>query len=322
MSAVPAGELPHGLLTAARQHRAGTDLPGRVDGETWLRALPRLVDEALDRWSLRVDRGEPLRHGLTALVVPVTRPRGDPGVLKIGWPHEESDTEHLALRAWHGRGAVQLLAADPPSGALLLERLDAGRDLTIGSVQGTSEALGGLLSRLDRPAPPWAPPLSGQLVRIRDQAQRAATDAALAHRFPRRLLQQAASLAADLAGEEGLDARLVHTDMHQANVLWRAQPGEWAAIDPKTVAGDPHWAVAPAMWNRWDDALAAADLRSHLTSRLELVCGAGGLDPDRARAMTIVRLADNALWSVRHGRDDVADEITRSVAIIKAMQRG
>ena len=122
--------------------------------------------------------------------------------------------------------------------------------------------------------------------------------------------------------EDGLDARLVHADLHQANVLWRPEPGEWAAIDPKTVAGDPHWAVAPAIWNRWADALAAADLRAHLSWRLELVCGAAGLEADRARAMTIVRVADNAMWSVRHGREDVADEITRSVAIIKAMQRG
>lgn len=252
----------------------------------------------------------------------MTRPRGDPGVLKVGWPHEESDTEHLALRAWDGRGAVQLLAADPASGTLLLERLEAGRDLTTGSMLDASEALGRLLSRLDRPAPPWAPRLPVQLARIRDRLCEASADASVARRFPRRMLQQAASLATDLAQEDGLDTRLVHTDLHHANVLWRPEPGEWAAIDPKTVAGDPHWAVAPAIWNRWADALAASDLRSHLTFRLELVCDAADLDADRARAMTIVRVADNALWSVGQARADVGDEITRSVSIIKAMQRG
>lgn len=322
MTALAGSDLPPDFVATVSRHAPEGEGPARVDGATWLRTVPRLVDEALDRWRLSLDRAEPLRSGFTALVVPVTRPQGDPGVLKVGWPHPESDTEHLALRAWGGRGAVRLLAADPPSGTLLLERLDAACDLTTGSVRESSEALGDLLATLDRPATPWAETLSGQLRRIAGRLAAAAGDAAVAHRFPRRMLQQAASLGADLLAEEGLDERLVHTDLHQANALWRPDPGEWAAIDPKTVAGDPHWAVAPALWNRWSDALAAPDLRSHLLSRLELVCGAAGLDADRARVMTIVRVADNALWATTHGRDDVVDEVTRSVAVIKAMQRG
>ncbi len=322
MTAVQRSDLPPRFVADVSQHRAGTDRPDRVDGEVWLRSVPALVEEALERWRLSVDRGVPLRSGFTALVVPVTRPQGDPGVLKVGWPHEESDTEHLALRAWRGRGAVELLAADPASGTLLLERLDADRDLTTGSMLDTCEALGEVLARLDRPAAPWAPRLSELLSRVGAHLSEASRDAVLAHRFPRRLLQQAASLAADLGAEDGLDDRLVHSDLHQGNVLRRPVPGEWVAIDPKTVAGDPHWAVAPSLWNRWDDALAAPDLRTHLAFRLELVCGAAGLDPDRARAMTIVRVADNALWSVREGRTGDTAEITRSVAIAKAVQRG
>lgn len=322
MTALVPADLPAGFVATVTQHRADPARPGDVDGSTWLRSLPRLVAEALDRWNLSLDTRLPLRTGFTALVVPVTRPRGDPGVLKVGWPHEESDTEHLALRAWRGRGAVALLAADPASGTLLLERLEADRDLTSGDALGTAGQLGRVLSRLDRPAPPWAPPLSSQLARISARLADASADAAVAHRFPRRLLQQAASLASGLLGEDDLDARLVHTDLHHANVLWRPDPGEWVAIDPKTVAGDPHWAVAPALWNRWADALAAPDLRSHLATRVGLVCDAAGLDADRARAMTIVRVADNALWSLRHGREDLAEEVTRSVAILKAVQPG
>lgn len=322
MTALPAGQLPAAFVTTVAQHRADPARPADVDGNAWLRTLPGLLDEALDRWDLRVDESARLRWGFTALVVPVIRPKGDPGVLKLTWPHEEADTEHLALRTWRGRGAVRLLAADPASGTLLLERLDADRDLTRGGVPDTSEALGRLLSELDRAAPPWAPALSAQLSGVADRLTAAARAPEVARRFPRRMLQQAASLASALRDEHALDARLVHTDLHHANVLWRPDPGEWAAIDPKTVAGDPHWAVAPAIWNRWSDALAAPDLRSHLTFRVGLICGAAGLDADRARAMTIVRVADNALWSLRHGRDDLAEEITRSVAIIKAMQPG
>lgn len=300
----------------------GRPAPYRPTGAEWLERLPGLVAAGLERWNLRVDGAGPVRWGYTALVVPVLRPQGDPGVLKVGWPHPEADTEHLALRAWKGVGAVRLLAAEPADTTLLLERLDASRDLTSGSIVDTSEELGALLRRLDRPATPWAPPLSGELDRLLGDLQDALGDPDLAHRFPRRLLQQARSLATDLRAEEDLDARLVHIDLHQMNVLRRPDPGEWVAIDPKVVAGDPHWAVAPALWNRWAEALAAHDLATHLLLRLDLICDAAGLDRDRARAQVILRLTQNALWAIHENRTDGADDITTAIAIIKAMQRG
>lgn len=329
--ALSPGELPADFVRTVQTHTpdpepaapGGDDRPPhRPDGATWLAGLPGVVERALERWRLRRDTAEPLRWGFTALVVPVRRPQGDRGVLKATWPHPEADVEHLALRAWKGRGAVRLLAAEPADATLLLERLDPTRDLTTGTVAGTSEALGTVLAGLDRPAPPWAPRLSDRLRALHGTISAAAADPVAAHRFPRRMVQHAAALARDLLGEDGLDARLVHTDLHQANVLWRPDPGEWAAIDPKVLAGDPHWAVAPSLWNRWHDALAAPDLASHLLLRLDVVCDAAGLDRDRARAMTILRLTDNALWAVREGRDEAGAEVTRAVAVIKAMQRG
>lgn len=297
----------------------------RVDGDSWLDALPHLVEAALDRWQLRRDEDVPLRAGYTALVVPVRRPRGDAGVLKVGWPHTEADTEHLALRAWRKQGAVELLAADPASATLLLERLDADRDLTEGSGLGTTEALGTVLRALDRPAPPWAPPLSAHLAHVGDGLARFGADRRSGRHFPRRMVQQARALVGDLLAEPAdgdLDARLVHTDLHQANVLWRPDPGGWVAIDPKVLAGDPHWAVAPALWNRWDDVTAAHDARAHLQLRLGILCEAAGLDEDRARAMTIVRLVHLAVSSVREVPAEAEEWATRAVTIVKAMQPG
>ena len=67
--------------------------------------LPRMVRELHDEWELVAD-GPPM-HGYTALVLPVTASTG-PAVLKVGFPHPESEHEHLALRHWNGRGAVRL----------------------------------------------------------------------------------------------------------------------------------------------------------------------------------------------------------------------
>lgn len=321
MTAGPLGELPDAFVDAIAQHRPAPDRPHDPDGPRWLQRLPALASEALERWDLRVDPGQPLRWGFTALVVPVLGPSQEQGALKLTWPHAEADTEHLALRAWGGHGAVRLRAADPSRHTWLLERLDAEPDLRTVPVLEGAAVIGSVLTRLDRPAPPWAPAWEPMLARLQGEAERAAADPAVAHRFPRRFLAQAASLAADLRGEPD-SGRLVHTDLHQMNVLWRPDPGEWVAIDPKIIAGDPHWAVAPALWNRWDEALAAPDLASHLQGRLAALTEAAGLDHDRARAMVVLRLVQNALWSIREPRPESAAEITRAVAIVKAMQQG
>ena len=83
--------------------------------------LPAHVADLLGEWELTPD-GEPI-PGRTATVLAVRTSSGRPAALKVGRPHEAAEHEHLALQHWHGRGAVQLLRADPRRAALLLERL-------------------------------------------------------------------------------------------------------------------------------------------------------------------------------------------------------
>ena len=71
----------------------------------WVDHLPRIVDQALRQWAIRPDG--PPTHGHCSLVVPVRTEDGTAAVLKIGFPDEESEHEHLALRRWGGHGAVR-----------------------------------------------------------------------------------------------------------------------------------------------------------------------------------------------------------------------
>jgi streptomycin 6-kinase len=108
----------------------------------------------------------------------------------------------------------------------------------------------------------------------------------------------------------------VHTDLHYANVL-AGQRQPWLAIDPKPLAAEPAYAVAPALWNRWEEAVASSDVRGALRRRLSVVCDHGGIEEDRARAWTIVREVQNALWA-GSGREAAA-RVTVAVTILKAM---
>ena len=285
--------------------------------EAWLADLPRLAADLLDAWQLTPD-GAPT-HGECALVLPVRTDTGRPGVLKVTWPHWEADTEHVALQRWHGHGAVELLRADPHRYALLLERLQA-RDLTSVPVDESCTVIARLYRALHVPATPQLRLLSACVTGWTDRLAALPRSAPV----PRRLVEQAVAIGRAFAAEPATDGTLIHTDLHPFNVL-AADRAPWLAIDPKPLSGDPHYEVAPLLWNRWSEAVATGDLRGALRRRLDLVCDAAGLDRDRARDWTILRVVDNALWAIEEAAEAGADppdrtRLTTSVTIAKAVQ--
>lgn len=275
----------------------------RVSGDAWLAALPRLLDDALVRWELSVD-GEP-RHGLRALLLPVRRTDGTPADLKVGWPHEQSAHEHLALRAWNGQGAVRLLAAHPASTTMLLPRLSP-RDLHVEPIDGACTIVGELLGLLTRPALPQLDRLSGLAQRFLQTPS---------HRgLPRRFTDQAHALARDLMSNE-LDAHLLHTNLHYGTVVADPSGHGWHAIDPQPLAGEPAYEVWPALHNRWSEI--EGDAKWAVGCRLHWICEAAGIDEERARAWAIVRTVSAAAQEA-----DTGGDITRWITVLKALQPG
>lgn len=281
----------------------------------WVRALPRLVDDVLAEWALTPD-GEPT-HGWTALVLPV-RTRDDlPAVLKLvcpGMPDgDEEEHEALALQRLGGNGAVRLLQADPHRRLLLLERLHR-RDLTDLWDIEACEIVGGLYPRIHVPAPAQLRTLTSYVGRWTDRLAALPRDAPVPHR----LVEQAVSLGRDFVADPASDDTMIHGDLHYENVL-AADREPWLVIDPKPVSGDPHYEVAPLLWNRFDEL--AGDVRGGVRRRFHAVIDAAGLDEDRARDWVVVRMLHNALWELEDHRDAPnADYLTTCVAIAKAVQ--
>ena len=273
----------------------GRTAEGGPDGTAWLATVPRLVEECVDLWQLELD-GDPsaTRHGECAIVLPCRR-EGEPAVLKVTWPHPEARYEHLALRTWDGTGAVRLLAADPGRWAMVLERLHGDTTLETVPILDACEVIGGLFRRLDAPPMARVANLPDACARWQELCR------AGSPQVPRRMTQQAASLLADLA--PGSRADLVHQDLHFANVL-AGDREPWLAIDPKPINARWEFAVAPVLWNRWEEALRATSVRSHLRTRLGVLCEVADLDEDLARHWSFVRLVLNALGEWLSGAPD------------------
>lgn len=286
---------------------------------SWLDGLPILHRDVVEEWQLTPD-GDPM-SGYCSVVVPVLAPDGGPAVLKLGLLDEESEHEHLALRAWGGDGAVTLLRADPRRGALLLERLGPASLTSIGAVEAC-EVVAERYPRLHRPALPQLRTVTSYVDRWLAALGTMPVDAPL----PRRLVEQALSLGRALVAETPAAPVIVHGDLHYDNVL-AGEREPWLVIDPKPMAGDPHYEPAPLLWNRWEEMLAGTDLRAAIRRRFHTVVDAAGLDEERARDWVVVRMVLNAHWTIedaqRAGRRPDAEDrdwITRCVAIAKAVQ--
>ena len=303
--------LPDGVLGMARRGPAWAD---------WVDRLPGLVGGLLQEWQLQVD-GTPM-HGYVALVVPVRTPGGRPAVLKVGFPDEETEHEHLALRHWAGRGTVQLLRADPHRGALLLERLHQERLDDLWDLEAC-EVVAGLYGRLHVPAVPQLRPLTAYVERWAEQLAALPRNAPL----PRRLVEQAIGLSRDFVSDPASDGTMIHGDLHYDNVL-AGDREPWLVIDPQPKSGDPHYEPAPMLWNRFEELAAAPggqSLRDGIRARFHRLVDHGGLDEDRARDWVVVRMLNNACWRLQDepgNRRLVSTEswLTACIAIAKAVQ--
>jgi streptomycin 6-kinase len=297
----PVIELPAGVRAMAARG---------PEWQTWVEGLPKLVASQLDEWNLTVDGAA--THGFCSIVLPVRTVDAVPAVLKVGFPDTESEHEHLALRRWAGNGAVRLLSAEPHRRAMLLERLQTRNLNELWDVEAC-EVVASMYSRIHVPALP-------QLRRLTDLVERWTTDLDALPRnapIPRRLVEQAIALGRDLSADPASTGTLIHTDLHYENVL-AAEREPWLAIDPKPVNGDPHYEIAPMLWNRWDEL--AGDTRDGVRRRFYALVDAAGLSDDRARAWVVVRMIHNAMWELTDGTEPDRAELTRCVAIAKAVQ--
>jgi streptomycin 6-kinase len=242
----------------------------------WLESVPDLVAECVEEWELVL--GHPYEPGAAGYAVRTELRDGRPAVLKLIYPHRESEHEADALALWDGDGAVQLLARDDERSAMLLERCEPGTTLAAAGPEVALDVLIALLPRL------WVETVE-PFHTLEDEATwwigfLPEQWECSGRKVDRRLVDAAVDALSALSGSQGQQV-LLNQDLHGDNVL-AAGREPWLAIDPKPLIGEREFAVAPIvrsfeLGHSKRDALYRLD---RLTSDL-------GLDRDRARGWTI-----------------------------------
>jgi streptomycin 6-kinase len=257
----------------------------------WLRTVPDLATDCCKEWGLRL--GEPYEAGAVGYTVRAELPDGTPAVLKLSWPHRESEHEADALRVWDGDGAVRLLASDPERDALLLERCEPGTKLYEAGADTALDVLVGLLPRLWKPAGEPFHTLVDEAAWWRSYLPEQYEQSPW---FERRLFDAALDALDTLPQAQG-EQVLVSQDLHAENVL-AAQREPWLAIDPKPLLGEREFALAPIV-----RAFELGHSRRAVLHRLDRLSSELGLDRERARGWTIAQTlawAYDSEWHERH----------------------
>ena len=237
---VVAFRLPTNLADGARSDRKIRE---------WVLDLPEIVGKFADQWSLRL--GDPYEPGGScSWVAPALTAGGLDTVLKVGWRHDEAESEADGLRAWQGHGAVVLhdARACGATGALLLGRCWPGTPLRQAVRESEQDmVIADLLSRL------WKAPAEGFSFRplqamcdmwaISFQQRQAASPAPLDPGIVRAGIELWRELPRTAKRRV-----LLATDLHAGNVL-ASQREPWLVIDPKPYLGDPAYDVLQHMLN-------------------------------------------------------------------------
>lgn len=273
-----------------------------IERSEWLKAVPGIVAELRERWSLIV--GSPFDNDETscAWAAAVTMGDGSPAVLKIGWPHYEAEHEIEGLRFWNGNPTVRLMDADDSFNAMLLERCEPGAHMrSVLSEPEQDVVIATLLRRL------WQSP--GAIHPFRQLSE-------MISYWSEATLRQSERWRDSGLVREGLNAFqhllatttenvLLATDLHAGNIL-QAEREPWLVIDPKPFLGDPAYDATQHLLN------CRQRLKTNPEDTLRRFAALAGVDYERLQLWLFARIAaeprDN--WS-----DDELDYLAGSLVI-------
>ncbi|MEU8622710.1 aminoglycoside phosphotransferase family protein [Streptomyces sp. NPDC048623] len=275
--------------------RALGETYGDAAAAEWLKALPELARDTLDRSGLVAERVV-APGGRSSLVVLVPD-----AVLKLAPTFARPDLERDALAHWNGWGAARLLG-EPAPGAVLLERLHPEV-----SLRSLPEAKA-LLEAADTVRKLWVEPPAGHgfgSVGERTARQAAPMEAYRADPEAGDLVAAALDARAELLAAPA-ETLLLHGQFRQGKVL-AGDRAPWLAVGPEPLVGERAYDLARLVRDRVEDLVAASAGASAARRRVNKLADSLELDRDRLRGWTLFRAVESATRALTAGRRSDAE---------------
>ena len=215
-------------------------------GETWINNLPDIIDSCTKKWNLTISTvSSDLSYNFVCFASSLKY--GDVA-LKIGIPHPELYSEIKALSLFEGRNICKCYDSDKELGAMLLERVTPGDNLT--SLNDNKKQLNiaaDLISKLPIPIDddPDFPTYKDWINRAFNRARR---EGKVGTKLLF-LIDEAEKLF-DEVNLSNYPKSLLHGDLHHWNIL--KDSDSWKIIDPKGVIGLPFMDSARFIGNQID----------------------------------------------------------------------
>jgi len=266
------------------------DLHGDA-GRRWLKELPSVLQTVEQTWQISI--AEPFENLSYNFVAPAYMNDGTKTILKIGVPGKSIAREARCLERFDGTGCARLLKYDPARGAMLLERVLPGHNITQLDDPGAVKAFTHVIEKLHRPINnitdfPSVYELGKSFDRLRDKFDGGTGP------LPAGLVEKAEDLYRVLANSMS-DPLLLHGDLHHENILAGSRD-PWLAIDPKGVIGEPEFEFGSFLRNPLTALIRDGNVHTRTARRLDCFADFTNFDRKRIAGWGFAQAVLSAIW--------------------------
>jgi streptomycin 6-kinase len=315
MSTTPQDDRPDGELERSDEYRtfvAGCRARFGDEADAWLDALPGLLRDVRDRWSLRLEQSA--TSDGTRLRVDVAR-AGEPASLEVTYPDGWWAETTRALASWNGEATLRLLEHDP-RGARLLERHEPGTALRAEPDERVSlrEATD-VCDRLWIPDPGGITPVATEVRAWASTLE--ARHIRVGRPFERELVRSAVDLFGTLGPTQG-ERVLLHGDLHLGSFV--LANGRRVALDPQPLAGEPAFDAAALLRDAPEELIVDVDGgRKRVRLRFEALTEQLRCNPGRVRGWAFAASIDHAVWCCEQGDQALGATVVEVARMIRAL---
>jgi len=286
-------------------------------GAVWVAALPQILAELEEEWSITVGRALP--GGSNSYVARAVNAAGEPSVIKVAVPGDDLAEQAATLERAQGRGYVRLLSFSPSRNAIRLESL--GRSLQQSAlapedqVRRCAEVLRIAWQDAAGRRPAVGDDKASGLHRIISELW-----PALGHPCSERVVEQALTFAVRRMSVDPAELVFVHGDPHPGNLLAVPTPRAGAEsgycfVDPNGFIADRAYDLGVVLRD-WNSVLKSGTARAKLERYCGVVADHSGVDATRIWEWAFIERVSSGLYVMAIGSPAVGRPFLESAELL------